>query len=60
MATLDLHPIRQAQQLGRVGTSASTIVAHLQMRFGLAYADAMAALATARTLERHGLEVAPR
>jgi hypothetical protein len=60
MATLDLHPIRQAQQLDRVGTKPATIVAHLQTRFDLGFADAMAAVATARTLASHGLEVHPR
>jgi hypothetical protein len=59
MVMVDLRPLRQAQQLGRVGTSATTIVAHLQTRFELTYADAMAAVAAARTLDRHGLELNP-
>lgn len=57
--SLGLGPLRQARQLVSAGTSVDTILAHLQTRFSMPYPDAIATVATARTLDRHGLALAP-
>ena len=53
----DLAPLRRVEELLSQGRTLHSIVTELQMFFGLAFTDAMAAVAATRLVNARGLSV---